>query len=113
MAIIAILVFYGVTDLALKVINMLFMLRVAGSIRQDIFMAVLALDGHSMIPVTNNLTCAVEFRSVAFGACHCRLCPVDVGGEPGIIPQVLVANPGPVTGCAVILHGWGFFDNVV
>jgi hypothetical protein len=43
-AAIAVFVIYGVADLALKVINMLFMLRVVGGIRQDILVAIHTLN---------------------------------------------------------------------
>jgi hypothetical protein len=102
MAGITVLVIYGVTDLALEVIDVLFMLRVV--VRQDIFMAVQTFYGYGTVPVTNGLSCAVDFISMAFGACHRFLCPVNIGYHPFVIPEVLVANPRAVTGCAVVLH---------
>jgi hypothetical protein len=37
---------------------------------------------------------------------------VDISWEAGIIPKVLITDPGPMTGNTVVLHRWGFFNNV-
>jgi hypothetical protein len=102
MAGITVFVIYGVTDLTLQVISVLLMLRVI--VCQDILMAVHTFYGYGTVPATKNLSCAVEFLSVAFGACHRCLCPVDIGYHPFVIPEVLVTDTRPMTGCAVVLH---------
>jgi hypothetical protein len=57
MAAIAVLVGDGMTDLTLEVTDVLLMLRVTRNIRQDILVAVYALNRYRIIiPVTSNLS---------------------------------------------------------
>jgi hypothetical protein len=94
-----------VTDLALKVADVLFMLRVAGGICQDISVAVFTSDYIDVvIHIVYRLARAMELITMAFGARHRFLRPVDIGGNPFIIPQVFITNTRAVTGSTVVLH---------
>lgn len=105
-AAITVFVGYGVADLALEVTQVLLVLGVAVSAGPDILMAVVALHHvRILIPGSYWLARTVEFLAVAFGADHALLGPVNVTRDSLILPEILSANTGAVTGDTVILHG--------
>ena len=98
---------YGVADLALEVTQVLLMLVVAAGVGPNILMAVFAFY-HVRILISGScgLAGTVKFLTVAFGADHALLCPVNVTRDSLILPEILSTNTGAVTGNTVVLHGW-------
>ena len=105
MTVVTTLVIYGVTYLTGKIAEVLLVLWVILGIGPNVLMAVLALRGILIrISASSGTLRTVQFLAVTFGAGHCFLCPVDIGGHPFVIPEVFVADTGPMTGCTVVLH---------
>jgi len=110
-AAITVFVGYGVADLALEVTQVLLVLGVAVSAGPDILMAVVALHHvQILIPGSYGLVRTVEFLTVAFGTGHGLPGPVNVTRDSLILPEILSANTGAVTGHAVILGGWSLAE---
>jgi len=105
-AAIAILIGYGVADLALKVTQVLLVLRIALGVGPDILMAVFALHYvRVLIPSSYGLPRTVEFLAVAFGTGHGLPGPVNISRNSLILPEVLGTDTCTVTGNTVVLHG--------
>jgi len=104
-AAIAVLIGYGVADLAGKVAQVLLVLGVTFGIGPDVLVAVLALDYvRVLIPGVYGLSRAVELLAVAFGTGQAGLSPVDISRNSLIFPKVFSADAGTMTSNAVVLR---------
>jgi len=105
-AAITVFVRYGVTDLALKVTQVLLVLGITLSIGPDFLVAVFALDYiRVLIPGSCGLARTVEFLAVALGAGHGGLSPVDISRQTFVFPEVFGADAGTVACSTIVLHG--------
>ena len=70
MTIVTALIGYGVADLARKVTDVLFMLRITLRVGPNVLVTVFAFYRPGMIPIGSRLSHTVEFGTVALAAGH-------------------------------------------
>jgi len=105
-AAIAVLIGYGVADLALNVTQVLLVLGITLGVGPDVLVAVFAFHhGRVLIPGSGRLARTMEFLAVALGTGHGLPGPVNISRDALILPEVLGTDTGAVTGGTAVLHG--------
>ena len=104
MAAVAILIGYGMADLALNITQVLLVLGITLGVGPDFLMAVFALGGIRIIVAGScRFSRTVKLLAVAIGTEHAFLRPVNVCRIALIFPEVFGTDAGAMAGSAVIL----------